>query len=174
MWQSSAHAFSTISTIGYWILAILAQYWLLAMLYWELKFDEKTACKPVVYTCNTSIHISSTKHFTCWRDTHPVVTCISNILALFLKICTSWQHKHNCRFVTQKTGILDVWVRHPYSPYIFACFSYCPSIASAWVHFPVQKTTRVLPPADSRPLAPQCGQMNMAQLIILTYRQLVW
>lgn len=51
--------------IGYWILAILAQYCSLAVLNWELKFDEKTVCKPVIYTCNTSIHISSTKHFTC-------------------------------------------------------------------------------------------------------------
>lgn len=126
--------------IGYWILAILAQYCSLAVLNWELKFDEKTVCKPVIYTCNTSIHISSTKHFICWRDPHPVVMCISKFWHCFSKfVYTSWQHKHNGRFVTQKTGIRDAWVRHPSSPYIFACFSYCPPIASAWVHFPVQK-----------------------------------
>ena len=51
--------------IGYWILVVLAQYWLLAMLYWEPKFGEKTVSKPVVYKCNTSVHTSRTQHFTC-------------------------------------------------------------------------------------------------------------
>ena len=55
--------------IGYWILAILAQYCSLAVLNWELKFDEKL-CANLLYIRATQVFTFQAPNISYVEETH--------------------------------------------------------------------------------------------------------